>query len=86
MFFKSKIILILTHICKNRKGLYIAINNQGACLSIQKIRIFYNYCPEVTRNLVSFPKTVSGNRNSDLFKVEGKCAPNSVKADQGLFY
>ena len=83
MFFKSKIILILTHICKNRKGLYIAINNQGACLSIQKIKIFYNYCPEITRNLVTFPETVSGAGHADLVKVEGKCLPNSVKSSKG---
>ena len=61
------------------KGFYIAINNQGACLSVQKVRVFYNFCSAFAKGLKSFPRTVSRKKR---FKVEGACSPNSLKSDR----
>ena len=70
---------VLKAFLAKNKGFYIAINNQGACLSLQKVRVFYNYCPPFVKGLKSFPRTVSGKRR---LKVEGTCAPSSVKSDR----
>jgi len=61
------------------KRFYIAINNQGACLSIEKVRVFYNYCPAFAKGLKSFPRIVSGKKR---LKVEGACSSNSLKSDR----
>ena len=46
-----------------------------------KIRLFYNYCPEVSRDLVHFPRTVAGGEQASLVAVNGQCVANSVPKD-----
>ena len=63
--------------------MYIAIRDQGGCISIIKIRLLYNYCPQTTYHLVNYPRTVSGPISSSLTKAEGQCVANAVGTNQG---
>nr|CAB3242880.1 Eph3 ephrin receptor precursor [Phallusia mammillata] len=61
-----------------RRGLYIAAQDQGACMSIMSVKLYYNFCPETTHNLAYFPKTVAGGEVASLVSVDGKCVSNAV--------
>ena len=46
-------------------------------MSVIGVRLYYHYCPSVTRNLARFPKTVSDGDLGSLIPVVGKCVPNA---------
>ena len=60
-----------------RNGFYIAAQDQGACMSILSLRVYYFYCPKVVKGLATFSRTVSGNGTASLDYVEGVCVPNA---------
>lgn len=67
-----------------RQGFYIAVQDQGACMSLISLRIFYHYCPETNIALVNFPRTSAADEIASLVTVEGRCVANAVKAnDEG---
>ena len=65
-----------------RKGFYIAIQDQGACMAVISLRAYYHYCPEVSKNLVTYPRTVSDAAISSLVTVNGRCTTNAVLIDR----
>ena len=64
----------------NKTGFYLAINDQGSCLSIKSIKVFYKACPEATIDFVHLPETLI-NRNRDIIEAEGECVANAVPLD-----
>ncbi|XP_078488630.1 ephrin receptor epsilon [Ciona intestinalis] len=60
------------------KGLYIAFQDTGACMSIMHVRVYYKSCQETLRSLAIFPPTVSGPMMTSLVDVPGQCVPNSA--------
>ncbi|XP_076803976.1 ephrin type-A receptor 4-A-like [Clavelina lepadiformis] len=61
-----------------RPGFYIAAQDQGACMSLMSLKLYYHYCPEITYNLAYFPKTVAGGQVASLIPVDGKCVSNAI--------
>ena len=62
-------------------GIYLALLDQGACLTIKKVVVKYRYCAERGATLVKFPRTVAPANDINLIKQEGKCTdPNSLKS------
>jgi len=62
---------------KGEKGFFLAIRDEGACLSIQHIKIYYKYCPEMTSNFVSYPKTITGPELYSQSEAMGRCVQNA---------
>ena len=70
------------------KGIYLALLDQGACLTIRKFAVRYRFCSEtVPSKMVRFSRTVAPANDSNLTKQEGECAdPNSItKNNKKLF-
>jgi len=62
----------------NKKGFYLAIRDQGSCLSISSIKVYYYSCPEATIDFLHLPETFITHGQGKDFEVEGECVPNAV--------
>uniref|UniRef100_H2YLJ7 receptor protein-tyrosine kinase n=1 Tax=Ciona savignyi TaxID=51511 RepID=H2YLJ7_CIOSA len=62
----------------SRRGFYVAAQDQGACMSLMSLKLYYYYCPETTHNLAYFSRTLSGGEVASLVAQSGKCVSNSV--------
>merc|ERR1719422_2439531 len=60
------------------KGLYFAFQDQGACLSLLSVKVYYLTCPEITVEFAHYPETATGTDTGSVEKVLGKCVENSV--------
>ncbi|KAM9651286.1 ephrin type-A receptor 1 isoform 1-T1 [Trichechus inunguis] len=58
-----------------RRGLYLAFHNPGACVALVSVRVFYQRCPEATHGLARFPGTLPGP--GGLAEVVGTCVPHA---------
>lgn len=47
-------------------------------MSLISVRVFYYYCPETTKNLAIFPRTISGDDSASLVEVHGACVTNAL--------
>uniref|UniRef100_H2YTV7 Eph LBD domain-containing protein n=1 Tax=Ciona savignyi TaxID=51511 RepID=H2YTV7_CIOSA len=61
----------------HRKGIYLAVQDQGACMSLISIRLYYFYCHKIAKNLALFPMTISGETPASLVEVKGSCVTNA---------
>ncbi|XP_048511439.1 ephrin type-A receptor 4 isoform X14 [Athalia rosae] len=68
-----------------KKGVYFAFRDQGACISILAIKVYYISCPEVSVNFAHFPATPTGREVSQIEQAVGTCVANAVKIDQPTF-
>ena len=66
------------------QGLYIAIKDEGACISITNITVGYNYCPEKGRNLVMFPRTIAPINDTNLVRKIGSCSDKNAVSQETL--
>ena len=66
---------------------FFDIHDQGSCLNLYSFVVSYNVCQEktVADSLVVLPQTVAPSNASEVFKVLGRCAPNSHSRSQDLF-
>ncbi|XP_023213804.1 ephrin type-B receptor 1-like, partial [Centruroides sculpturatus] len=64
-----------------KKGVYFAFRDQGACLSLIAIKIYYVTCPNVTRNFAYFPSTPTGKEVTAIVPAEGQCVANAAIVD-----
>ena len=62
-----------------RQGFYIAAQDQGACMSLVSMKLYYHFCPDTVMNLANFKATVAGGEITSLVPVKGSCVPNAVK-------
>ncbi|KAI1309446.1 Ephrin type-A receptor 4 [Halotydeus destructor] len=65
-----------------KKGVYFAFRDQGACLSVIAIKIYYMVCPNVINNFALFPETPTGKELTAIVPAEGQCVANAVQIDQ----
>lgn len=76
---------VKTHgIAVNKKGFYIAFRDQGACISLLYVKIFYRLCEERTIGLIHFPETSTGGVLTDIIERYGICAINSKMISKSL--
>ncbi|XP_050316258.1 ephrin type-B receptor 2 isoform X3 [Anthonomus grandis grandis] len=60
-----------------KKGVYFAFRDQGACISLLAIKIYYITCPEVTINFARFPATPTGKEVTIIEQAQGSCVSNA---------
>lgn len=59
-------------------GFYLAFQDQGACMAVLAVRVYYRLCPAVVASLATFPETVP----SELVQIaDGSCVEG---ADESL--
>lgn len=64
-----------------KKGVYFAFRDQGACISLLAIKVYYLTCPEVTVNFAHFQTTPTGKEVTLIEQATGKCVENSEEID-----
>ncbi|XP_069806232.1 ephrin type-B receptor 4 isoform X2 [Dendropsophus ebraccatus] len=60
-------------------GFYLAFLDQGACMAVLAVRVFYRLCPTVVASLATFPETVP---TALVVSAEGTCV-DGAKAPPG---
>ncbi len=61
----------------NKKGIFLVFRDQGACVSLLSIKVYYTLCSAQINNLVLYPKTATGSNLTDLIQRSGSCIPNA---------
>ncbi|XP_021955227.1 ephrin type-B receptor 2 isoform X1 [Folsomia candida] len=69
-----------------KKGVYFAFRDQGACISLLAIKVYYITCPEVTASFAFFPGQPTGRDLTSIEQAEGKCVANSVEISPPRHY
>ncbi|XP_044261180.1 ephrin type-B receptor 1-B isoform X3 [Tribolium madens] len=64
-----------------KKGVYFAFRDQGACISLLAIKVYYITCPEVTINFAKFPAKPTGKEITLIEQATGSCVPNAEMVD-----
>ncbi|XP_078281259.1 ephrin type-A receptor 8 isoform X2 [Rhinoraja longicauda] len=70
----------------NKKGIYLAFQDIGACIAIVSVRVYYKKCPAMIRNLAVFRDAVTGADSSSLVEVQGQCVDHSEERDTPKMY
>ena len=52
------------------KGLYFAFQDQGACLSLLSVKVYYLTCPEITVEFAHYPETATGSDTGSGIKIQ----------------
>ena len=66
-------------IVTKKAGVYLAFLDQGACVSLSKVIVSYNYCSKIGSVLVSFSRTPAPMNDSYLVEQTGNCSDvNSI--------
>ncbi|XP_027699900.1 ephrin type-B receptor 4 [Vombatus ursinus] len=60
-----------------KAGFYLAFQDQGACMALLSLHLFYKKCPQLTVNLTHFPETVP---HELVVPVAGSCVADAVPA------
>ncbi|XP_078391988.1 ephrin type-B receptor 3-like [Cetorhinus maximus] len=60
-------------------GFYLAFQDQGACMALLSVRVFFKKCPAMVASFASFPRTVTGAEPTSLVIAPGTCIPNAVE-------
>lgn len=61
-----------------KKGVYFAFRDQGACLSLLAVKVYYLKCPDITVGFAKYPETATGAELTSIEKIPGRCVENSV--------
>ena len=61
-----------------RRGVYFAFYDQGACMTLTRVRIYYKMCPSVVKNFAIFPNTTTGTEVAKIVQAEGVCVPHAA--------
>ncbi|XP_016037313.3 ephrin type-B receptor 1-B isoform X1 [Drosophila simulans] len=64
-------------IAVNKKGVYFAFRDQGACISVLAVKVYYITCPAVTENFAHFNETPTGREITIIEKQNGTCVENA---------
>ncbi|XP_054745645.1 ephrin type-B receptor 1-like [Anastrepha obliqua] len=60
-----------------KKGVYFAFRDQGACISVLAVKVYYITCPAVTENFAHFNETPTGREITIIEKQNGTCVENA---------
>ncbi|XP_033097812.1 ephrin type-B receptor 2-like isoform X2 [Anneissia japonica] len=63
----------------SQNGFYLAFQDQGACMAILRVRVYYIKCPSVIAGLARFPETITGSEVTSLVSVTGTCLENTER-------
>ena len=63
----------------NKKGVYFALRDQGACISLLAVKVYYLICRENVSNYTKLPNTPTGQELTSIVQVDGECVPNAVE-------
>ncbi|CAK8698422.1 unnamed protein product [Clavelina lepadiformis] len=61
-----------------KNGIYLAIQDTGACVALMHVRVYYKYCEEATENLATFTRTTAGPEMTSLVETKGSCVRNAI--------
>ncbi|XP_039967982.1 ephrin type-B receptor 1-B isoform X1 [Bactrocera tryoni] len=64
-------------IAVTKKGVYFAFRDQGACISVLAVKVYYITCPAVTENFAHFNETPTGREITIIEKQNGTCIENA---------
>lgn len=62
---------------RGKRGVYLVFRDQGACVSLLSIKVYYTLCSSHVQNLVVFPMTPTGSNVTDLVQRQGHCIQNA---------
>ena len=65
-----------------KKGVYFAFRDQGACISLLAVKVYYLKCPEIAVSFATYPETATGSKLSDIQKISGTCVAHSEPAQK----
>uniref|UniRef100_A0A1B0CFJ7 Uncharacterized protein n=1 Tax=Lutzomyia longipalpis TaxID=7200 RepID=A0A1B0CFJ7_LUTLO len=68
-------------IAVTKKGVYFAFRDQGACISILAVKVYYITCPAVTVNFAHFNETPTGREVTIIEQQTGICVANAEAAE-----
>lgn len=68
-------------IAVTKKGVYFAFRDQGACISLLAVKVYYITCPAVTENFAHFNETPTGREITIIEKQTGVCVQNAETTD-----
>lgn len=60
-------------IAVTKKGVYFAFRDQGACISVLAVKVYYITCPAITANFAHFNETPTGREVTVIEKQQGSC-------------
>lgn len=60
-----------------KKGVYFAFRDQGACISVLAVKVYYITCPAVTENFAHFNETPTGREVTIIEQQTGVCVENA---------
>ncbi|XP_062539675.1 ephrin type-B receptor 5 isoform X4 [Armigeres subalbatus] len=60
-----------------KKGVYFAFRDQGACISVLAVKVYYITCPAVTINFAHFNETPTGREITIIEQQTGTCVENA---------
>ncbi|XP_076066161.1 eph receptor tyrosine kinase isoform X4 [Oratosquilla oratoria] len=79
-FTNSNQVIINTEIrsiAVTKKGVYFAFRDQGACISILAIKVYYVTCSEITKGFAHFPTTPTGSEVTSIEQTNGTCVDHA---------
>lgn len=62
-----------------RQGVYFAIQDTGACISLISIKVYYITCPNITQNYALFMETPTGPDLTSVVQKQGQCVANAAE-------
>ncbi|VDI80552.1 Hypothetical predicted protein [Mytilus galloprovincialis] len=62
---------------KELRGVYLAFQDTGTCVSLMSLKVYYTVCPNITMDYAFFLETPVGSSPQALEKREGVCVANS---------
>uniref|UniRef100_A0A5F8HJU8 receptor protein-tyrosine kinase n=1 Tax=Monodelphis domestica TaxID=13616 RepID=A0A5F8HJU8_MONDO len=68
----------------SKAGFYLAFQDQGACMSLLSVRVFYKKCARTIASFALFPETLTGAEPTSLVIAPGTCIPNAVEVSVPL--
>lgn len=83
---KWKIATMSLSIKEGTSQVFIGIHDQGACFVLNSFLVTYNICPKQTLpgSLIYLPQAMAPTNESEIVRVEGRCADNSELASPDL--
>lgn len=68
-------------IAVTKKGVYFAFRDQGACISVLAVKVYYITCPAVTEGFAHFNETPTGREITIIEKQIGVCVKNAESVE-----
>lgn len=73
-------------IAVTKKGVYFAFRDQGACISVLAVKVYYITCPAITANFAHFNETPTGREVTVIEKQQGVCVDNAEPIDMPSYH